>query len=103
MIGTSVMLELIVSDQGLKALCQISNKSIHRKPLSRTKSRKTTLRKVSVFGIILVRIFPHSDFPNAGNTDQNNSDYGHFLRSATLSMAKVFFHVGSNHIEESVA
>ena len=32
-----------------------------------------TAKKVSVFGIILVRIFPHSD--------QNNSEYGHFLRS----------------------
>ena len=29
--------------------------------------------KVSVFGVVLVQIFPHSD--------QNNSEYGHFLRS----------------------
>ena len=52
-----------------------------------------TAWKMSVFGVILVRIFPHSewiqrDTPylpvfrlNAGNTDQNNSEYGHFLRS----------------------
>ena len=49
--------------------------------------------KVSVFAVILVNIFPHSDWiwrdtpylsefsPNAGNVDQNNSKYGHFLRS----------------------
>ena len=35
--------------------------------------------------VILVRIFPDSDTPylsvfspNVGNTDQNNSEYGHF-------------------------
>ena len=66
---------------------------------------------MSVFGVILVcifstfsciRIFPHSDLhphfptysylsvfsPNAGkcgkNTDKNNSEYGHFLRSVVL-------------------
>ena len=37
--------------------------------------------KVSVFGVILVLIFPHSD--------QNNSEYGHFLRSAHLSHFKI--------------
>ena len=54
--------------------------------------------KVSVFGIILVRIFSHLDWmrrdteylsvfsPNAGNTDQNNSEYGFFLRSERLSI-----------------
>ena len=49
---------------------------------------------MSVVGVILVRIFPHSDWifrispysvwmrENTGkNADQNNSDYGHFLRS----------------------
>ena len=53
-----------------------------------------TASKVSVFGVILVRIFPHSDLmrrdtpylsifsPNTGNTDQNNSKHGHFLCSA---------------------
>ena len=29
--------------------------------------------KASLFGVIMVRIFPHSD--------QNYSEYGHFLRS----------------------
>ena len=50
-----------------------------------------TVSKVSVFLVFLVRIFPHLDWirrdlslfsPNAENTDQNNSKYGHFLRSA---------------------
>ena len=52
-----------------------------------------TTWKLSVFGVILVHIFPHSDWirrdteylsvlsPNAGNTDQNYSEYEHFLRS----------------------
>ena len=49
-----------------------------------------TACKVSVFGVILVRIFRHSDctrkdteysFRMRENTDQNNSEYGHFLRS----------------------
>ena len=52
--------------------------------------------KVSVFRIILVRVFPHSDWMRRDtlylsysvtmpeNTDQNNSEYGHFLRSASL-------------------
>ena len=50
-----------------------------------------TVWKVSIFGVILVRIFPHLDWidtpclsvfsPNAGNADQNNSEYGHFSRS----------------------
>ena len=46
--------------------------------------------KVSVFGVILVRIFPYSDWMRRdtlysvqmrGNAYQNNSEYGHFLRS----------------------
>ena len=40
---------------------------------------------MSVFGIILVRIFLHSDWTRrdiqSENTDQNNSEYEHFLRS----------------------
>ena len=36
--------------------------------------------KVSVFGVILVRIFPYS-VQMWENTDQNNSEYGLFLRS----------------------
>ena len=48
-----------------------------------------TAWKESVFGIILVRIFLHSDWirrdtPYSArmreNMDQNNSEYGHFLR-----------------------
>ena len=35
--------------------------------------------KVSVFGVILVRISLH--FRIRENTDQNKSEYGHFLRS----------------------
>ena len=35
---------------------------------------------MSVFGVILVRIFPHSDWIRE-NADQNNSKYGHFSRS----------------------
>ena len=34
--------------------------------------------KVSVFGVILVRIFPHLDWIQE-NADQNNFDYGHFF------------------------
>ena len=40
-----------------------------------------------VLGVILVRIFPHSDWISPysvrmrENTDQNNSEYGYFLRS----------------------
>ena len=49
---------------------------------------------MSLFGVILVRIFPA--FPririeysvqmreNGENEDQNNSEYGHFLRSVSL-------------------
>ena len=33
-----------------------------------------------VFGVILVRIFPYS-VQMWENADQNNSEYGHFLRS----------------------
>ena len=54
-----------------------------------------TARKVSVFWVILVRIFPHSDWirntvlnsvfsRNTENADQNNSKYGHFPHSAVI-------------------
>ena len=39
-----------------------------------------TVWKVSVFGVFLVRIFPYS-VQMCENTDQKNSEYGHFLRS----------------------
>ena len=56
---------------------------------------KWTLRKkVSVFGVFLVRIFLHSDWITntqaeyssrmRENTDQKNSEYGHFLCSGRL-------------------
>ena len=38
-----------------------------------------TVWKVSVFGVILVRIFPYS-VRMRENPDHNNSEYGHFLR-----------------------
>ena len=52
-----------------------------------------TVWKVSVFGVILVPIFPHSDWMRRDrsispysvrmqeNVDQNNSEYKQFLRS----------------------
>ena len=46
-----------------------------------------TAWKVSVFGVILVRIFPHISMYSVRmreNVDQNNSKYGHFLRSVYL-------------------
>ena len=46
---------------------------------------RVTELKVSVFGVILVRIFPNSDCIRSSvlqeNTDQNNSEYRLFLRS----------------------
>ena len=52
---------------------------------------KITAEKVSVFGVILVCILPHSDWIRRdslylsvrmrGNVDQNNSEREHFLRS----------------------
>ena len=36
--------------------------------------------KVSVFGVILVSIFPYS-VRMRENADHDNSEYGHFLRS----------------------
>ena len=56
-----------------------------------------TAWRVSIFGVILVRIFPHLDWirrdtpyfsvfsPNAGNAGQNNSEYRHYLYSVTTS------------------
>ena len=56
-------------------------------------STANTAWKVSVFGVILVRIFPQSDWIRRDtqysvrmreNTDQNNSEHGHFLRCVSL-------------------
>ena len=75
-------------------------------------SKTRTSWKVSVFGVILVRIFPHSDWlfsPNTfglsiqseyirteysvrigENVDQNDSKYGQFLHSGVNSLRAVF-------------
>ena len=45
-----------------------------------------TAGKVAVFDVILVRIFSHSDWVRE-NTDQNNSEYGHFLRSVKTTFS----------------
>ena len=50
---------------------------------------KSIARKVSIFGVFLVRIFPQSDWIRRDtpylrmgkNTDQKHSEYGHFLPS----------------------
>ena len=42
-----------------------------------------TAWKVSLFGVILIRISPLSDWIRE-HADQNNSKYGHFLRSDSL-------------------
>ena len=44
-----------------------------------------TALKVLVFGVILVRIFPHPySVPMRENADQNNSECGQFLRSVIV-------------------
>ena len=69
-----------------------------------------TAWKVSVFGVILVRIFPNSNWirrdteylsvfnPNAANSDQNNSEYGHFqcsviwcIESCRMTVQNIYF------------
>ena len=55
----------------------------------------TTALNLSVFGVILVRIFPHSDWIRRDtesvrireNADQNNSEYGHFSRSVQVDIS----------------
>ena len=51
--------------------------------LSQIYCRNMDCVKVSVFGVILVRIHPHSDYSVCmrENADQNNSKYRHFSRS----------------------
>ena len=48
--------------------------------------RNSTAWKVTVFGVILVHIFPDSDwiFRMGENADQNNSEYGHFTQCRVL-------------------
>ena len=55
---------------------------------------KITAWKVSIFEVILVRIFPHSVWMWE-NTDQKNSEYGHFSRSEYLDL-KFFLHYQRN-------
>ena len=69
--------------------------------------KTNALCKVSVFGIIMVRIFPHSDWILRDNpyllysvlmrenTDHSNSEYGHFLRSDDEFNTQVCFLVFS--------
>ena len=55
---------------------------------------------MSVFGVFLVRIFSHSDWIQ-DNADQNNCEYGHFLRGApnviNLFHATVFLYTPWKH------
>ena len=67
-----------------------------------------TAWKVSIFGVILVLIFPHLDrmstdtkylsvfSPNAGKYDQNNTEYIHFLHSDTSVL--VYWYVNNTLI-----
>ena len=49
--------------------------------------KTVTARKVSVFGVFLVRIFLHSySVRMRENANQNNSEYGHFLRNVVAFM-----------------
>ena len=48
----------------------------------------STAQKVSVFGVVVVRIFSYSVLMRE-NTDQSNSGYGHFSRSERNSVVKV--------------
>ena len=71
--------------------------------------KSITAWKMSVFGVILVHIFPHSDWiwrdmkylsvfsPNAG---KYNFKYGHFLRSSYCVRA-LFFSVKTNSFKYS--
>ena len=56
---------------------------------------------MSIFGVILVRIFPHSDWIRRDteylpysvrmreNVDQNNSEYGHFFTQYIFEKAEL--------------
>ena len=68
-----------------------------------------TMWKVSLFGVTLVRIFPHSDWIRRvrsispysveirENADQNNSEYGNFLRSV-FKKSQILSNMISNNI-----
>ena len=51
-----------------------------------------TAWKVSVFGVFLVGIFPHSDWIWE-NMDQKNSEYGHFSRSVYYHFDNISLHI----------
>ena len=73
----AVNLTFVKSDI-FRSLSSIYNKAFLRKSI-------TSAWKVSVFGVILVRIFPHSDWIQYSvrmreNADQNNSEYGYLSR-----------------------
>ena len=62
------------------------------------KLKMNTMWKVSVFRVFLVRIFPHSDWIRREteysvqmreNTNQKNSEYGHFSRSGNETRIRV--------------
>ena len=48
----------------------------------------TTASKVSAFGVILVCIFPHSDWIRRDNSDQNNYKCDHFLHSVKVLIVR---------------
>ena len=54
------------------------SKSLHY--YCRNNWKQHTAWKMSLFGVILVRVFPYS-FQMRENTDQKNSEYGYFSRS----------------------
>ena len=72
-------------------------------PVEYSTRESFTAWKMSVFGVILVRIFPQTDWilrislysvRTRKNTYQNNSKYGHFLRSVSLWF--VCFHLAES-------
>ena len=74
--GTGVDLLFQIEETHLE-LCQIS---VMEHLCVRVCSTSVTAWKVSIFAVFLVRIFPHSDLIRE-NTDQKNSEYGHFSHS----------------------
>ena len=80
-------LELILQNKNVLKIWLVS------KSIRKDVKKFGTDWKVSVFGDFLVGIFPHSDWilrdteyisvfgPNMENTDQKNSEYGHFSGS----------------------
>ena len=67
-----------------------------------------TASKVSVFGVFLVRIFPHLRISSYSvrireNTDKKNSEYGHFLRSEiSKSFQNIVLGQGGQKITNSI-